>query len=214
MCADQLNLARDISELEQVGVDYLHLDVMDGNYVPNITLGVDACNAIKRLSRVPVDIHLLVRHPEQLVESFEFGAGDIVSAHFDAIGDARALAAAVRRRGARFGVVLNPADRIEDAFPIVAGADIVSLMMIEPGFAGRAMLDGSLEKILRVRDYLDAHGLATMPIEVDGNVSFDHAPAMRGNGGDVFVAGSSSVFRAGFSIQEGVRGLREALERK
>lgn len=212
MCADQLNLARDIFELERAGVDYLHLDVMDGNYVPNVTLGIDTCNAIKQSTDLPVDIHLLILHPEQLVASFSFGEGDIVSAHLDCISDVRQLSAAVRDRGAQFGIVLNPADRIEDALAMLPYADVVSLMMIEPGFAGRQMLDGSLEKIARVRQWLDGHGHDAMLIEVDGNVSFDHAPAMRRNGGDLFVAGSSSVFRAGKGIADGVAGLRSALE--
>lgn len=211
MCADQLNLERDILELHQAGVDYLHLDVMDGNYVPNITLGIDTCKAIKRMTTVPVDIHLLVSHPDELVPSFAFGEGDIVSAHFDCIRDVEELSAAIRDRGAWFGIVLNPADTIEDALPALRSADLVSLMMIEPGFAGRKMLGGSLEKIVHVREFLDANGLSGMPIEIDGNVSLEHAPIMRRNGGDLFVAGTSSVFKAGLEIAQGVQALRDAL---
>lgn len=212
MCADQFDLAKDCDELVKAGIDFFHLDVMDGRFVPNITLGLDVCNAIKRRRDAPVDIHLLVKEPEKIISRLNIGEGDILSVHFESDADLKSLSEIVHFTGARFGITLNPETDISELNDLLDDIDVVNLMMIRPGFAGLAMEDGMIEKIAKTREYLDSGGHSDIPLEIDGHVSFDNAPSMREAGGQIFVAGSSSIFFKEGSIADNAHKLRSALE--
>lgn len=214
MCADQFALGRDLSELQRCGVDYLHLDIMDGVFVDNITLGIDLCNAIRERYDVPVDIHLLVKQPALLIERLCFGVGDIVGVHAESEADLAAIAASVHERGASFAVILNPRTAIDSVASVLDNVDMVSLMMVEPGFAGLNLDPAILGKIEDTRRYLDDRGFEDMRLEVDGNVSFEYAPRMRERGADTFVAGSSSLFATGISLEAALLRLRGSIRKK
>ena len=211
MCADQFNLQRDVEQLILSGVDYLHLDIMDGVFVPNITLGIDVCNCIKNMSDVPIDVHMLVDEPEAIMKSLMVGEGDILSVHGESRANMTSVAQWVHSRKALFGIALNPETEIDYLLEILDCVDVVNLMMIEPGFAGRKMKSGMISKIERTRRFLDNHGLSSVLIQIDGNVSFEHASAMRAAGGDLFVAGSSSIFSAKGSIANNIDEFRRVL---
>ena len=197
MCADALNLGADAVALEKAGVQYFHYDVMDGDFVPNFMLGPDVIKAVRKVSKVPADIHLMVKNPERHLHLFDLRAGDVVSVHQESTIHLQRTLAAIRQTGAQAAVALNPATplcTIEDVLPDI---DIVLLMTVNPGFAGQKLVPQTLAKITRLRKILDESGYPHVRIEVDGNVSFENAVKMRAAGADLFVAGTSAVFREG-----------------
>lgn len=197
MCADALNLGADAVALEKAGVQYFHYDVMDGDFVPNFMLGPDVIKAVRKVSKVPADIHLMVKNPERHLHLFDLRAGDVVSVHQESTIHLQRTLAAIRQTGAQAAVALNPATplcTIEDVLPDI---DMVLLMTVNPGFAGQKLVPQTLAKITRLRKMLDESGYAHVRIEVDGNVSFENAVRMRAAGADLFVAGTSAVFREG-----------------
>lgn len=204
MCADLFNLESEIRELEQCKVDYLHLDVMDGSFVPNITLGLSLVRNLKKISNMNRDIHLLVNHPERYADKLELDSSDLLTFHyesiigeFDTMNKVKSVKHCIetfKKQGCKVGLVLNPETPVNVIEPFIADIELVNLMMIHPGFAGLKMIDGMLEKISQMRQFLDGHGGKQIIIEVDGNVTFEHAVAMKRYGGDIFVAGSSSLF--------------------
>lgn len=197
MCADALNLGADAVALEKAGVQYFHYDVMDGDFVPNFMLGPDVIKAVRKVSKVPADIHLMVKNPERHLHLFDLRAGDVVSVHQESTIHLQRTLAAIRQAGAQAAVALNPATplcTIEDVLPDI---DMVLLMTVNPGFAGQKLVPQTLQKITRLRKMLDENGYAHVRIEVDGNVSFENAVKMRAAGADLFVAGTSAVFREG-----------------
>lgn len=197
MCADALNLGRDVQQLTEAGVQYFHYDVMDGDFVPNFMLGPDVIRAVRKVSAVPADIHLMVKNPERHLHLFDLRPGDVVSVHQESTIHLQRTLAAIRAAGAQAAVALNPATplcMIEDVLPDV---DMVLIMTVNPGFAGQKLVPATLAKISRLRAMLDASGYPDVRIEVDGNVSFENAVKMRAAGADLFVAGTSAVFREG-----------------
>lgn len=197
MCADALNLGADAVALEKAGVQYFHYDVMDGDFVPNFMLGPDVIKAVRKVSKVPADIHLMVKNPERHLHLFDLRAGDVVSVHQESTIHLQRTLAAIRQTGAQAAVALNPATplcTIEDVLPDI---DMVLLMTVNPGFAGQKLVPQTLQKITRLRRMLDESGYPHVRIEVDGNVSFENAVKMRAAGADLFVAGTSAVFREG-----------------
>ncbi len=197
MCADALNLGADAVALEQAGAQFFHYDVMDGDFVPNFMLGPDVIRAVRKVSAVPADIHLMVKNPERHLHLFDLRPGDVISVHQESTVHLQRALSAIRAAGAKAAVALNPATplcAIEDVLPDL---DMVLLMTVNPGFAGQKLVPATLPKIARLRAMLDSAGYPQVRIEVDGNVSFENAVRMRQAGADLFVAGTSSVFREG-----------------
>lgn len=210
MCADALNLGRDVQQLTEAGVQYFHYDIMDGDFVPNFMLGPDVIRAVRKVSSVPADIHLMVKNPERHLHLFDLRPGDVVSVHQESTIHLQRTLAAIRATGAQAAVALNPATplcMIEDVLPDV---DMVLIMTVNPGFAGQKLVPATLAKISRLRAMLDASGYPDVRIEVDGNVSFENAVKMRAAGADLFVAGTSAVFREG-GIPENMNRLLECI---
>lgn len=211
MCADLLHLADDIAILEQNGVDFLHLDVMDGCFVPNITLGFDLCNAIGETSKIKRDIHLLVENPAIFIDRLNLKKDEMLSVHYEADVNIKLISKLTRAKGAQFGVALNPETPLTVLDAHLNDIDFVLLMMIKPGFAGMKKEAGMIEKISAAREYLaDAHK-GDMPIEVDGNVSFKNAKAMSLASANVFVAGSSSIFSKKDTIEKCITTLKNSI---
>ena len=213
MCAGILNLENVLREFEQSGTEYLHIDIMDGHFVPNYTLGTDYCRNLKKATDIPLDIHLMVEKPEKCIEWFDFGENDIVSVHMESTEEPEKCFSLIRKRKAKAFAVLNPATPVSVLEPVLDQIDGVLVMCVNPGFAGQKMVPGSLEKICDARNLLAEKDLEDIEIEVDGNVSFENAVKMSEAGADIFVAGSSSVFSDKFSVTEGMNMLRKAVER-
>lgn len=211
MCSDLMNLERDIRQLERNGVDYLHVDVMDAHFVPNLTFGVDFIAAMHRVTKLPLDIHLMVEHPLPIMEAMDIRPGDRISVHVELGEPLREAAQAARARGAHFGLVVNPETAVEALAPYLDEIECVTLMLVSPGFAGAKLIDGILDKVAVARRFLDANGCSQVEISVDGSVSCERAERMRAMGASIFVGGTAGIYRKGMTVDESIPLFRQAI---
>ena len=212
MCANFLALGDDIAALEAGGVDFLHVDIMDGHYVPNFTLGPDYCAALGRASRLPLDIHLMVENPDPHIPGFAKFPNALVSFHPEVSRHPLRTIDFIKSHGARAGIAVDPALPLSAITDMLPHVSFVCLMMVSPGYAGQKLLPGMLEKVQSLAIIIEDRGLA-VDIEVDGNVSWDNIPRMVSAGASILVAGSSSLFDAGAGLTENVRRIRHAIGR-
>lgn len=204
MCADQLRLFDELTALEAAGADYLHIDVMDGEFVPNIQLGVELMKAIKKQFKTPLDIHLMIEAPHRKLDYFPIGEGDMVSVHYESTPHPQRVLSAIRERGAKALLALNPATPLCVCEDILSSVDGLLIMTVNPGYSGQSMVDGMLEKIRRAADTAGKDKI----IEVDGNVSFENAEKMRKAGANALVCGSSSIFSGAYDYKDAVKRLK------
>ena len=209
MCCDFFALCEQIDIFEKHGIDLLHIDIMDGSFVPNFALGTDIVKQLKAHTDIPLDIHLMVEHPEEALMMFPVGEGDIVSVHIETARHAQRLLSMIHQRGAKAFTALNPGTPLCMLEDLTDDIDGILVMTVNPGFAGQRMVPHSLKKIKAARAFLDARGKTDANIEVDGNVSFENAVRMREAGADIFVLGTSSVFKG--NIEENIKRLRLSL---
>ena len=212
MCADFLNLQKDIRIFEANHIEYLHVDIMDGSFAPNYTLGTDYCKKLKETSQIPLDIHLMITEPERKLDWFAFGENDYVSIHYESAVHVQRTLKKIRSMGGRPMLALNPATPIMMIENILDDIDAVLIMTVNPGYAGQALIPATINKIKRLREYLDNAGYSDIEIEADGNVSFENAKLMSEAGANIFVAGSSSVFKTGASMESNIHKLRDAID--
>jgi len=207
MCADFLNLGEDIKKLEALDIEYLHIDIMDGSFVPNYTLGTDYIKKLKETTKIPVDIHLMIDRPEDKLKWFEFGKNDYVSFHYEATNHVQRTIAKIKEREAKTMLALNPATPLCVLEDVVCDLDAVLIMTVNPGYAGQELIPQTIDKIKRLRQMYPQ-----VEIEVDGNVSFENAIKMKAAGADIFVAGSSSIFAQSGNLEENTKKLRECVK--
>lgn len=209
MCADPLNMARDLDILEKYDVEYLHCDVMDGMFVPNLMLSTEVCNAVSRRYKIPMDIHLMVEKPERVIPWFDMKEGDMVSIHYESTPHIQRALSMIRDRGASPILALNPATPLECVREVLPDIKMLMLMTVNPGFAAQKLIPECLNKIRRARTMLDELGYSHVPVEVDGNCSLANIPKMAAMGAEVFVVGSSSVFDKKLGVENGVKAVRD-----
>ena len=210
-CADMLHLERDLRELESAGVDYLHIDVMDGTFVPNYALGLDLVRTLSEATDLPMDVHLMVERPERYLERFVDAGARILIVHQEATLHLQRTLAAIRGLGALAGVALNPATSLHTLDYVLDDLDLLLIMTVNPGFVGQKLVPSALRKIAEARLLFEHRGLET-GIQVDGNVSFETAPLMVRAGADYLVGGTSSIFSRGTTLADGVLRLRQVAE--
>ena len=212
MCADVLNLQSELEALERLGVEYIHLDFMDNHFVPNITLDANIIKSVKSvLKSMKRDIHIMAYEPEQYFERMDIGEGDIVSVHYEACPDTlHKVIAEIRERGAVPFIAISPDTKPEVLTDYLDEIDGVLVMTVYPGFAGRPIVEGSFDKIKAVRKLLDSRREG-MLLEVDGHVSWELCEQMRACGGDMFVAGSSSLYQKGLELAEAVERMSKLI---
>lgn len=211
MCADFMELGKCVKELERCDADYLHIDIMDGCFVPNYTLGTDFCRILKNATDIPLDIHLMIDSPESKLKWFSVSEGTYISVHYESTPHIHRALAQIRDIGAKPMIALNPASPLYVLEHIIDDIDAVLIMTVDPGFAGQKLIPQLIDKISSLRKWLDNSGYSNVEIEVDGNVSFENARKMSDAGANIFVAGSSSVFSPKFSISEGMSKLKQAI---
>ena len=209
--ADFGRLAEQVREAEAAGADYLHVDVMDGQFVPNITLGPAIVAAIRQASSLPLDLHLMIEEPRRFLREFvEAGAG-IMTVHAEAVRHLHATVAAIQDAGVKAGVALNPATPLSAVEEIVDRLDLLLVMTVNPGFGGQALIPETLDKIARARALLDTRG-ARAELEVDGGVKAENVAEVVRRGARVVVAGSA-IFVGGGGIHANTAALRAEIAR-
>lgn len=203
LSADFCNLERDIKILENAGADVLHIDVMDGHFVPNITIGIPVVEAIKKYAKIPCDIHLMIEKPERYVEDFVKAGADYLTVHYEACTHLHRTLQHIRSLGCKSGVALNPHTPVSVIEDILEEVDLILIMSVNPGFGGQSFIPKSLEKIRKVKQILIEKGLINVEIEIDGGVKLSNIKEVADAGTDIIVSGSG-IFngRVGETISE------------
>ena len=204
MCVDFAQIEDTLRTFEECGIDYLHIDIMVGEFVPNYALGTNFCAQLRKLTRIPLDIHLMITRPDSKLDRFDFRPGEFVSVHWESTPHVQKTLAAIRAAGAKPMLAINPAtpgDVIRYLLPDIEG---ILVMTVNPGFAGQP-----LEKIRDIRSFVEENGYPDLEIEVDGNVSFENAKRMRAAGATMFVGGSSSIFSPQGSLRSNIQKMNE-----
>lgn len=213
MCVQFAQMAQTLEAFQRHGVSYLHIDIMDGEFVPNFALGTDFCAQMRKMTDIPLDIHLMITRPDTKLDSFGIQPGEYVSVHWESTPHIQRVLTAIRARGAKAMVALNPGTPINVLEYLLDSIDGVLIMTVNPGFAGQAMVSSALEKIAATRAYLDEKSYPDIDIEVDGNVSFENAKKMKAAGANIFVGGSSSVFCAKAPLDENLTVMNKVIGR-
>jgi len=212
MCADVLNLAKALDEIKEAGIQYIHCDIMDNHFVPNLMLPMELLNKLHEYSDMVFDYHIMAENPITIIEKLALKEEDYVSVHYESTNHLQLALNAVKERGAKAAVAINPATPIEVIYEVLPMIDMVLVMSVNPGFAGQKIVPTSFDKIKRMRKMLDNLGYENIKIQVDGNCSFENVPKMYEAGADIFVVGTSSVFKKDMSVKEGTDKLYELLK--
>ena len=204
-----LRVKEELDIFDKNGIDLLHIDIMDGSFVPNIALGTCFTTQLRGESKIPLDIHLMIDSPERYLHYFSIKEGDYVSIHYESTKHVQRAIQMSKDMGARVLLALNPATPVEAAREVLEDIDGVLIMSVNPGYAGQKMIPNSIDKIKRMRSFLDENGKSDAEIEVDGNVSIQNAIKMKEAGANIFVLGTAIQSKKGFSKSDFIRFKRE-----
>jgi len=210
LSADFGRLAHDVQVAEAAGADWIHVDVMDGHFVPNITIGPLVARAVRRATDLPVDVHLMIEAPERYVEEFAAAGADRITVHQETCPHLHRTLQQIRDAGALPGVAINPSTPVSFLHDVVPYVDLILVMTVNPGFGGQAFIPTSPEKIKDTRDLLKSQGRGDVPIQVDGGIDPDTVGHVVEAGAQVLVAGSA-VFGHPEGAEAGIRALRRSL---
>ncbi|HZU05198.1 MAG TPA: ribulose-phosphate 3-epimerase [Chloroflexota bacterium] len=211
LSADFGHLADQVQAAEAGGADYIHIDVMDGLFVPNITMGPLVVEAVRRATRLPLDVHLMIQAPERYLEAFVAAGASILTIHAEACTHLQQALARIRALGARAGLALCPATPLAVVEEVHEDLDLLLVMTVNPGFGGQRLIPATVGKVRRARALLERLA-APVELEVDGGINPETAPAVVAAGAETLVAGSA-VFSAPGSVAENIAALRAAAER-
>lgn len=211
LSADFTRLGEHIAEAEAAGADWIHVDVMDGHFVPNITIGPLIAAAARRSTSLPIDVHLMIQHPERYLADFARAGADYLTVHVEASPHLHRTIQQIRELGVKPGVTLNPATPVDTISEILPYVDLVLVMSVNPGFGGQSYIPSSTGRIARIRTMLDERGLDHVELQVDGGVAPDTAAEVVRAGATCVVAGSA-VYNAKAAVDENVRRLREVMD--
>jgi ribulose-phosphate 3-epimerase len=191
LSADFGNLERDVRLAENAGADWIHVDVMDGHFVPNLTIGPEVTRALRKATRLPLDVHLMIEAPHKLIPAFADAGADRITVHQEACPHLHRTLSQIREAGVAVGVAVNPATPVETLVDVVTDVDLILVMTVNPGFGGQAFIPASPAKIGRARAMVEAAGRPDLHIQVDGGMSRETIPLAVREGADVIVAGSA-----------------------
>lgn len=209
LSADLTRLGDVVLEVEKAGIDWIQIDVMDGHFVPNITFGPSFVEAIRRITNLPLDVHLMIQDPDRYLEDFANAGASSLTVHIEACPDMQRTISAIRELGLPVGVAINPETHVTAVTDVLSLVDLILVMTVNPGFAGQTFIPSSLSKIHRIDSRL--REVQPRPrIQVDGGITAETAPSAASAGADVFVA-ASAIFKHPEGIKAGVEALRNSL---
>ena len=209
LSADFARLGEQVVEASKAGADYIHIDVMDGHFVPNITIGAPVVASIRPCTSLPLDVHLMIEQPERYISDFIKSGADIITVHVEACPHIHRTIQLIKELQVKAGVALNPATPLGSIEEIVPHVDLILILSVNPGFGGQTFIPATLPKIANLRKILDERKLIT-ELEVDGGITIGNAPSIVEAGANVLVAGNS-VFKAKEGITQALRRMREAV---
>jgi len=195
LSADFCRLGEEIRAVEDAGADLIHVDVMDGHFVPNITIGPPVVASIKKTTRIPLDVHLMIDDPDTYVPAFAEAGSDIITVHAEATAHLHRTVGLIKKLGPKAGVSINPATPLTDIEEIISDIDLLLIMTVNPGFGGQRFIESMLSKIRKARDIIDRVSPGAL-LEVDGGITLQNIETVNRAGVDIFVAGSS-IFLSG-----------------
>ena len=210
LSADFTCLADQVREAEEAGVDYIHVDVMDGHFVPNITIGPLVVKALRPITKLPLDVHLMIENPELYIEDFSKAGADIITVHQEATTHLHRTIQQIHDLGIKAGVSINPSTSVRTLDEIICDVDLILVMSVNPGFGGQSYIHSCTNKIRKVREMLDDRGVSA-DLEVDGGVNVDTVNEVISAGANAFVAGSA-IFNDRNSVAENVSALRAKIK--
>ena len=203
------HLARGLKEIEQAGADYVHIDMMDGSFVPNFGLGVDYIRGLRKLTHIPLDLHLMIKDPEYKLQWIGIKETDIVSIHYESSFQVQRVLDWLVPFGCKRFLAINPATPINALEEVLDYIDGINLLMVNPGFAGQKIVPSTMKKAQKVADLLQREGREDIVIEVDGNITPENARKLRKIGASIFVAGTSAIFKGDIArYRENIKNLR------
>ena len=211
LAADFTKLGEQIKETERCGAQFLHIDVMDGIFVPSISFGMPLIESIRSATKQFFDVHLMIVEPERYIQEFVDCGADGITFHLEATKDPQKVIDRIHKAGAKAGISIKPGTPLEEVYPYLSKVEMILIMSVEPGFGGQSFLPEAFGRIRKTREYLDRHQLAAR-LEVDGGIGKKNVREVMAAGADVFVAGSA-VFRKR-SIEENIRRFHDAFEGK
>jgi len=209
LSADFGRLGEQVAEATEAGADYIHVDVMDGHFVPQITIGAPVVAAIRKWTDLPLDVHLMIEAPERQIGQFAQAGADIITVHIETCPDIQRVVQAIKELGVKAGVSLNPETPVAAVSEILPSLDLVLVMTVNPGYGGQPFIESTLDKIARLRAELDKKGLAA-ELEVDGGINAEVAPRVVRAGARVLVAGAA-VFNSEQTVNEVLKKIRASL---
>lgn len=210
LSADFGRLGEQVAEVTNAGADYIHIDVMDGHFVPNITIGAPVVAALRPWTHLPLDVHLMIERPELHIADFARAGASIITVHVEACPHLHRAIQMVKGFGIKAGVSLNPGTPLELIREVLPVVDLVLVMTVDPGFGGQSMIRGMIGKVTRLRKWLDEEGFVA-ELEVDGGVNLDTASEVVNAGADILVAGAA-IFNSGKSAAAALQEMKRAIQ--
>ena len=211
LSADFIKLGEQIDILKSKGISYLHFDVMDGIFVPNISIGIPVLKSIRSYTDMVLDVHLMITQPERYIDAFSAAGADIINVHYEATDKHIEIFKRIRELGKTPAITIKPRTSWKEIIPLLKYVDMVLVMSVEPGFGGQSFIPESLNNVRGLKEYRDNHGLA-FDIEIDGGINLENAEKVASAGADILVAGSS-VFSKG-DISEQTEKFMDILEKR
>lgn len=194
MCADPMNLKETVNLLEKHDIDYLHIDIMDGKFVPNLGIGSDYINALRKHTKIPFDYHIMVKEPDDIINLLDIRENDLVSVHYECSFQIQRTLENIKKHNCKVMIAINPATPLCTLEEVIYYIDGINLLMVNPGFAGQNMVENCLKKADKVGRIIRKLERPNIIFEVDGNVSFENAQRLKQLGANIFVCGTSSIF--------------------
>jgi len=209
LSADFSRLGEEVKAVEQAGGDVIHIDVMDGHFVPNITIGPLVVQGLKKLTSLPLDVHLMIEEPGQYIEAFAQAGSDWITVHVEVCPHLKQMIKKIRQLNVRPGIVLKPATSLKTIYPVLGEIDLVLIMSVNPGFGGQSFIPSTLKKIEQLRKIIDRNHYS-LEIEVDGGIKIENIREVSRAGGNIFVVGTG-IFKTE-NYEETIRKLRKEIE--